>query len=190
MLPSKRRGQTRSLQLGMLGNNLPVTCRIMLPGQAGLCVLSDSRLISSADLGKMRRFDFSFRPEPVFVFEVLSRWQKALMDANLVRHPVCREDDVSRLGEEMLLRLTQEEVAAGHGAAVETEHMSFLLVENIEGFLGHDHVQHQLVAQDLASLANYIRVCCILDDGQNFCTSSFPHGLDCRCCHNRPPCSI
>jgi hypothetical protein len=71
MLPSRRRGQMGSLQLGILGKNSPVTCRILIPGQAGLCVLSDSSFISSADLGKRRRVVFGFGPVPEF--EALSR---------------------------------------------------------------------------------------------------------------------
>ncbi len=80
MLPSRRRGQMGSFQLGTLGKNSPMTCRILIPGQAGLCVLSDSRFISLADLGKRRRVVFGFGPVPVF--DALSRWQMALMDVS------------------------------------------------------------------------------------------------------------
>ncbi len=71
MLPSRRSGQMGSFQFGILGKNSLVTCRIRMPGHAGLWVLSDSRFISSADLGKRRRVVFGFGPVPVF--EALSR---------------------------------------------------------------------------------------------------------------------
>ena len=71
MPPSRRSGQMGSFQLGILGKNSLVTCRIRMPGHAGLWVLSDSRFISSADLGKRRSVVFGFGPVPVF--EALSR---------------------------------------------------------------------------------------------------------------------
>ncbi len=70
MLPSRRSGQMGSFQFG-LGKNSLVTCRIRMPGHAGLWVLSDSRFISFADLRKRRRVVFGFGPVPVF--EALSR---------------------------------------------------------------------------------------------------------------------